>query len=95
MLKDMFKRKELICISCQKKIQYEEELVAFVKLPKERSILVGPFDVCLAKTAQEIYCKSCYDKKAWPKVIEGHAFFIGVLFPQIHFEWVDTKAKGH
>ena len=31
------------------KIQYEEELVAFVKLPKERSILVGPFDVCLAK----------------------------------------------
>ena len=32
------------------KIQYEEELVAFVKLPKERSILVGPFDVCLAKT---------------------------------------------
>ncbi|MGQ0417832.1 hypothetical protein ACT4UL_24815, partial [Bacillus sp. HC-TM] len=32
---------ELICISCQKKIQYEEELVAFVKLPKERSILVG------------------------------------------------------
>ena len=24
------------------KIQYEEELVAFVKLPKERSILVGP-----------------------------------------------------
>lgn len=46
------------------KIQYEEELVAFVKLPKERSILVGPFDVCLAKTAQEIYCKSCYDKKA-------------------------------
>lgn len=29
MLKDMFKRKELICISCQKKIQYEEELVAF------------------------------------------------------------------
>ena len=44
------------------KIQYEEELVAFVKLPKERSILVGPFDACLAKTAQEIYCKSCYDK---------------------------------
>ncbi len=40
-------------ISCQKKIQYEEELVAFVKLPKERSILVGPFDACLAKTAQE------------------------------------------
>ncbi len=40
------------------KIEYEEELVAFVKLPKERSILVGPFDVCLAKTAQEIYCKS-------------------------------------
>ncbi|WJX08027.1 SAM-dependent methyltransferase [Bacillus cereus] len=39
MLKDMFKRKELICISCQKKIQYEEELVAFVKLPKERNIL--------------------------------------------------------
>ena len=51
-------------VSCQKKIQYEEELVAFVKLPKERSIVVGPFDVCLAKTAQEIYCKSCYDKKA-------------------------------
>ena len=49
MLKDMFKRKELICVSCQKKIQYEEELVAFVKLPKERSILVGPFDVCFAK----------------------------------------------
>ncbi|MGR5898480.1 hypothetical protein ACT7C8_09615 [Bacillus cereus] len=67
MLKGMFKRKELICISCQKKIQYEEELVAFVKLPKERSILVGPFDVCLAKTAQEIYCKSCYDKKHDPK----------------------------
>ena len=41
MLKDMFKRKELTCVSCQKKIQYEEELVAFVKLPKERSILVG------------------------------------------------------
>ncbi|UYW70400.1 hypothetical protein [Bacillus cereus] len=64
MLKDMFKRKELTCFICQKKIQYEEELVAFVKLPKERSILVGPFDVCLAKTAQEIYCKSCYDKKS-------------------------------
>ncbi len=53
-----------MCNSCEKKIQYEEELVAFVKLPKERSILVGPFDVCLAKTAQEIYCKACYDKKA-------------------------------
>ncbi|EOP14055.1 hypothetical protein KQ3_03967 [Bacillus cereus B5-2] len=38
MLKDIFKRKELTCVSCQKKIQYEEELVAFVKLPKERSI---------------------------------------------------------
>ncbi|MBE7102471.1 hypothetical protein FT637_05260 [Bacillus cereus] len=64
MLKDIFKRKELKCVSCQKKIEYEEELVAFVKLPKERSILVGPFDVCLAKTAQEIYCKACYDKEA-------------------------------
>ncbi|MDM5236302.1 hypothetical protein COE30_15660 [Bacillus cereus] len=64
MLKDMFKRKEVTCVSCQKKIEYEEELVAFVKLPKERNILVGPFDVCLAKTAHEIYCKACYDKKS-------------------------------
>lgn len=66
MLKDMFKRKELKCVLCQKKIEYEEELVAFVKLPKERSVLVGPFDVCLAKTAQEIYCRACYDKKHDP-----------------------------
>ena len=27
MLKDMFKRKELICVSCQKKIQYEFDAV--------------------------------------------------------------------
>ena len=65
------------------KIQYEEELVAFVKLPKERSILVGPFDVCLAKTAQEIYCKSCYDKKHDPKLLRA-CFFIGV-FPSDTF----------
>lgn len=37
MFKDMFKRKELKCISCQRKIEYEEELVAFVKLPKEKT----------------------------------------------------------
>ncbi|PQZ53602.1 hypothetical protein CQZ94_20475 [Bacillus sp. MYb209] len=64
MFKDMFRRKELTCVVCQKKIEYEEALVAFVKLPKERNLLVGPFDVCLAKTAQEIYCKACYGKKA-------------------------------
>lgn len=64
MFKDMFKRKELVCSLCQKKIQYEEELVAFVKLPKERNLLVGPFDVCLAKSAKNIYCKPCYEKKA-------------------------------
>ena len=62
MLKDMFKKKRVNMRFMSEKIQYEEELVAFVKLPKERSILVGPFDVCLAKTAKEIYCKSCYDK---------------------------------
>ena len=67
------------------KIQYEEELVAFVKLPKERSILVYPFDVCLAKTAQEIYCKSCYDKKHDPKLLRGMLFH-WCAFPQIHFE---------
>ncbi|AIK39674.1 hypothetical protein COM13_01095 [Bacillus pseudomycoides] len=63
MFKDMFKRKELKCSACQRKVQYEEELVAFIKLPKERNLLVGPFDVCLAKSAQEVYCKACYKVK--------------------------------
>ena len=42
MLKDMFKRKELTCVICQKKIEYEEELVAFVKLPKREKYISWP-----------------------------------------------------
>ena len=36
------------------KIQYEEELVAFVKLPKERSILVYSFDVFGENSTRDI-----------------------------------------
>ncbi|WP_309460739.1 hypothetical protein [Bacillus pseudomycoides] len=45
MFKDTCKRKEMKVCASQRKSQYEVERVAFIKLAKERTLLVGPFDV--------------------------------------------------
>ncbi|MFD0769734.1 hypothetical protein ACFQZ1_13000 [Bacillus sp. CGMCC 1.60114] len=59
----MFRKSELKCSECGKQITNEEELIAFVKLPKAHVMPYGAFDVALAKCATELYCKSCHMKK--------------------------------
>lgn len=42
MLKDMFKRKELTCVICQKKIEYEEEPSCFCKVIEREKYISWP-----------------------------------------------------
>ncbi|WP_028402259.1 hypothetical protein [Ectobacillus panaciterrae] len=59
----MFGKSELKCSGCGKQITNEEELIAFVKLPKAYVMPYGAFDVALAKCATGIYCKYCHIKE--------------------------------
>ncbi|AKR38489.1 hypothetical protein P4K49_31690 [Bacillus cereus] len=58
-----FRQSDLKCSGCGKNIKNEENLVAYIKLPKAHVMPYGAFDIALAKYSTEILCDLCNKKK--------------------------------
>ena len=57
--KKFFKVVELHCTNCQTKIKEGDSFTANITLPSEKSMLVGPMDKTIAKTAESVLCSKC------------------------------------
>lgn len=58
-LKRFFEAVELQCTNCHTKINEGDSFTANITLPSEKSMLVGPLDKTIAKTAESVLCSKC------------------------------------